>query len=118
MADLIEFLERFTKNENYLFKKDVGLFRREKNIEVFEVSKSYNMSNPRKLDSGAERWSIFKDAILSSKRKHFHPKKLFCITECFIRSKQIRVTRNSWLKWFRKKYTYANYRRDAKSFLR
>ncbi|MDC0368879.1 ABC transporter ATP-binding protein [Opitutales bacterium] len=52
----------------------------EKILEVFEVSKSYNLNNPRKLDSGTEKWSIFKEAILGSKRKQFSiPKNFFAL---------------------------------------
>ena len=49
----------------------------EKILEVFEVSKSYNISSSKKLDSGAERWTIFKEAIWGSKRKQISTPKSF-----------------------------------------
>lgn len=50
-------------------------------LEVFEVSKSYNINNSKKLDSGVARWTIFKEAILGSKRKQISNQKSFFALE-------------------------------------
>lgn len=51
--------------------------RKIKILEVFKVSKSYNLGSSKQLDSRAERWPIFKEAILGSKRKQISNTKSF-----------------------------------------
>ena len=97
--------------------KNVGSFKRRKILEVFEVSKSYNMSNSKKVDSGVARWTSFKDAISDQKKNKFQNKSFFALEDVSFEIKKSESL-GIRLKWFRKKYSYANYCRYFKSLFR